>query len=711
MTAQKKLTKLSSLKPEPNAPNLVEYKRKRNFTKTPEPEGKVPEVLDRLRFVVQKHAATLLHYDLRLELDGDFKSWAVPKGPSLNPSDQRLAVRVENHPIEYGSFEGIIPPKNYGAGTVMIWDAGWLYSRKTRDYELGLVELLKGYEKGHMTFILDGQKLRGEFALIRLKDSNGKSWLLVKKGDQFCNYKLDVLTLDKSVATGRSMEEIKLQANAKGEVWIPGAGNLHTNLKSPYIHKPIEVDEPRGDPMPHRIKPMLPLISKKLFLDEQWIYEPLHAGPRAILELDGKTVALYSKGGLSLAPKFANLVSSLRTYAQRVVLDGQVVIPNGHKKPRFLVFDILYIDKMDLRQQPLIERKLAINTLFKHSSLVFNCWLKGKLPETTETSLLVRHSASDYRSGIHAAWQQCPNEKKQSNHKAPVLTFASQKEKPAHISGPVFTNLKKVYWPETRHTKGDVVAYYKKVARYLLPYLKDRPLSLHRHPNGVSQPSFFQKDVQGYLPTFVETVLVKHSDKSVNYIVCQNEETLLYLANLGCIELNPWLSRRQSLDIPDWTVIDLDPLEIDFGAVLDTAIAIREYLKEIKVTSFCKTSGSKGLHIYIPTLEKTSYQDARLATQNICIEINKRLPGVTSVDRNPSARRRRVYLDFMQNVWGKTIASPYCLRPKTKPMVSMPLKWSEVKNGLKLEDFTIDTVPEMLANRTDPWEHAMSLST
>lgn len=692
-------------------PDLAEYKRKRNFEKTPEPEGQVPEVVDCLRFVVQKHAATLLHYDLRLELGGDFKSWAVPKGPSLNPSDQRLAVRVENHPIEYGSFEGIIPPKNYGAGTVMIWDAGWLYSRKTRDYEQGLVELQSGYDKGHITFILDGQKLRGEFALIRLKDGNGKSWLLVKKGDQFCNYKLDVLTLDKSVATGRSMDEIKQQAQAKGEVWIPGVGANQATLKSPYIHTTVEADEQTGDAMPHRIKPMLPLVSKKLFLDAQWIYEPLFDGPRAILELDGKTVALYTKAGLSLATKFADLVSSLRNYSHRAILDGQVVSKKGSKKFQFLVFDILYADKKDLRPQPLVERKAAIDALTKHVSLKVNSWKQGEIPKTTEIFLLVRHSASDYRSGIHAAWQQCPYQKQLSENKAPSLTFEPQKEKRAHAAGPVLTNLKKVYWPETRHTKGDVIAYYKKIATFLLPYLKDRPLSLHRHPNGVAQPSFFQKDVQGYLPSFVETALVKHSDKTVNYIVCQNEETLLYLANLGCIELNPWLSRQQTLDFPDWTIIDLDPLEIDFHAVLDTAIAIREYLKELKIASFCKTSGSKGLHIYIPTSAKLSYDDARLMSQNICIEINKRLPKITSVERNPSARRRRVYLDYMQNVWGKTIASPYCLRPKTKPTVSMPLDWSEVTYDLKLEDFTIDTVPELLKNRVDPWKNVMSLST
>lgn len=689
-------------------PDLDEYRRKRNFKKTPEPAGSEHTKLDKLRFVVQKHAATQLHYDLRLEFDGDFKSWAVPKGPSLNPMDQRLAVRVENHPIEYGSFEGIIPSGNYGAGTVMIWDAGWLYSRKTKEFLAGQNELSKGYARGHITFLLDGQKLKGEFALIRLKDGNGKTWLLVKKGDKHASYKSDVLAQDKSVATGRTMEEIKAQAKAKGEVWIPGVGpSDKSTLQSPYIESKVELIKSNEEaPMPRRLKPMIPQVSKKLFDHPEWFYEALPEGSRAILELEGSKVKLYSRSGLSLNNKFAPLVLGLKEFSTKAILDG-VIVSKG-KSHAFVVLDVVYLIDSDLRSLPLEQRLERLGQLGQYKWLLQNERFLSNRNKLKGETLLVRHRLSTYRSGVHNEWQQCPNTTNASAQ-APTLKIKAPVEKKIVAPTQVFTNLKKVYWPETKNTKEDVIRYYSEVAEFILPHLKDRPMSLHRHPNGVAQQSFFQKDVIGYVPSFVTTTLIQHSDKSVNYIVCQNKETLLYLANLGCIELNPWLSRISTLEIPDWIVIDLDPLDVDFQVVVETALLIHEKLDSMKVTSFCKTSGSKGLHIIIPNTKKLDYDLARAFAQKICQEINEKNPRWTSVERSPSRRQKRVYLDFLQNVWGQTLAAPYCIRPKSRPLVSTPLEWSEVNSELKLELFHIGNIKERLEKKGDLWSELLKL--
>jgi bifunctional non-homologous end joining protein LigD len=224
---------------------LKKYREKRKFQETPEPEGGQHQGRGPLRFVVQLHRATRLHFDFRLELEGTLKSWAVPKGPSNDPQERRLAVMVEDHPLEYQSFEGIIPKGNYGAGTVMVWDNGTYYSRQTPDREESERVLLDGLKKGHITFILEGRKLKGEFALVRLKRGEENAWLLLKKGDAFANAK-DVLEFDRSVLTNRSLDEIAQQAPAKQEIW-------HSKPKTPL---PALGNAPPGN-MLHQVKPML----------------------------------------------------------------------------------------------------------------------------------------------------------------------------------------------------------------------------------------------------------------------------------------------------------------------------------------------------------------------------------------------------------------------------------------------------------------------
>jgi bifunctional non-homologous end joining protein LigD len=261
---------------------LEDYQRKRKFSQTPEPSGEIKlSQGGPLRFVVQMHHASRPHYDFRIEAAGVLKSWAVPKGPSINAQDQRLAVQVEDHPIEYGSFEGIIPKGNYGAGTVMVWDEGIYFERNSSTREDSEAAVLKGLEQGHITLLLEGQKLQGEFALIRLKDKDPKSWLLVKKRDQFASH-IDITREARSVKTGRTIEEIAAQAPSRGDVWLPARttesdsprGLPKKKVAIPLSSTPPPFSEtPKFEKIPRRNKPMLPTPFAEPFDQSGWIFE------------------------------------------------------------------------------------------------------------------------------------------------------------------------------------------------------------------------------------------------------------------------------------------------------------------------------------------------------------------------------------------------------------------------------------------------------
>ncbi len=253
-----------------------------------------------------------------------------------------------------------------------------------------------------------------------------------------------------------------------------------------------------------------------------------------------------------------------------------------------------------------------------------------------------------------------------------------------------FTNLSKVYWPKEGYTKRDLLNYYYQVAEYILPYLRDRPLSLNRFPNGISKPSFYQKDVKGKSPDWVKTYPYTTSDgEKKEFLVGDDEATLLWMASLGCIEMNPWFSRIQSPDNPDYCVLDLDPDRQSFDQVIRVALAIRELLEAIKVPCYPKTSGSTGVHIYIPLAAKYTYDQSQLFGKLIVGQIQELYPGFTSIERLVKNRKGKMYLDFLQNRPGATLACPYSLRPKPGATVSMPLHWDEIKPGLKMTDFTI----------------------
>jgi bifunctional non-homologous end joining protein LigD len=253
-----------------------------------------------------------------------------------------------------------------------------------------------------------------------------------------------------------------------------------------------------------------------------------------------------------------------------------------------------------------------------------------------------------------------------------------------------FTHLSKLYWPEDKISKREMFNYYYQISEFILPYLKDRPMSLNRYPGGIHAKSFYQKNVKDTAPDWAKTFPYSTGDgEDKEYLVGQDEATLLWMASLGCIEMNPWFSRVGSPDNPDYCVIDLDPDKNTFDQVIEAANVVKEVLDGIDVPSFCKTSGSTGMHIYIPLNAKYDYDQSQLFAKIIVNIVHKQLPKFTSLERMIANRKGKMYLDFLQNRPGATIAGPYSLRPKLGATVSMPLHWEEVKKGLKMTDFHI----------------------
>jgi len=758
--------------------SLRVYNRKRKFNETPEPKGKKASSKGQLRFVVQMHDASRLHFDFRLEFDGVFKSWAVPKGPSLNPQDQRLAVFVEDHPLDYGSFEGIIPKGNYGAGTVMVWDEGTYIERGSSGRGDSEAAMKKNFEKGHITFVLSGQKLRGEFALIKLKD--GKAWLLVKKRDEYSTYKTSAMFTNDSVKTGRTIEQIAAEAEGDGDIWLPKKGKT-SKLKRVLpvrrtkalpskreavvakvaakskaaakigshaqgkvgAHRKSAVEKfssgkvvaegaqaallgrhPRPKTMPRKVKPMIATLARKP-ADKSWIVDPSLGGLRAIAEVEGKKVSLYSKAGLSFNKKFAAIADELRGLNVTAVFDGEIV------DNKFNIFDLLYFKGQDLRHKPLGERKAILKSAFHDGKLVKH------LGQQKTKQQIAKNPDSVYKSGTTSDWQIVTNAKPTKvaageHAKVRAATAAAAgtsanskklrtaKEAKHHkttaaagisssLDQPRLTNLDKIFFPDDGLTKGDIIHYYDSIADYILPYLKDRPESMNRQPNGIAKPGFYQKDLTGHIPRWLKTkrFFSESADKSIDYLVCQDKRSLLYMINLGVIEIHPWFSRIQKPENPDFLVIDLDPDGNNFDHVIKIAHEFHDILDDIGADNYVKTSGSTGIHIGVPLAAKYDFDEAREFAEQICKYVAKNNPALTSIDRNPNRRRKKIYLDFMQNRRGQTLAAPFCIRPKKGAPVSMPLEWKELEKGVRPEDFNIHNAKKRIEKLKDPWKNVL----
>lgn len=787
--------------------SLEKYKQKRDFTQTAEPSGK-KGAGNKFRFVVQRHQASHLHYDFRLELDGVLKSWAVPKGPSLNPSQKRLAVMVEDHPVDYITFKGTIPKGNYGAGKVEIWDNGTFIPVSPAHKQITEKEALQGIKKGELKFALNGKKLKGEFVLVRLKDQD-RNWLLIKHKD------------DGSVNTVYDAEK-------------------HVGKSAPA--KTIgSIRNGKAKKMKSFIEPMLASVAKTPFDDKEWLFEIKWDGYRAVADIEEGEVKFYSRNGIDFSERFPAIATALTKIKHNVVLDGEVVLLNDKNLPDFqklqhyenhlnypliyYVFDILSLDGKKMDELPLTDRKKILKKVLGKNQAVRYCdhiedngvsffekareqglegiigkkkdstyargyrskeWLKIKNVQSTE-AIIVGYTAPKggrtqfgslvlankkgrgwvyrghvgtgfsnemliamkkkmksletdqspfkeevpvngkitwlkpklvadiayteiTRDGIfrHPAFLRLRDEKNVDTANEEVIEEITDVKRSEELKVGKFnvaiTNPHKVFWPDEGYTKGDVIAYYESVSDYILPHLKNRPLSLKRNPNGIRDEGFYHKDAGEKAPGYVDVFKVhsESSNKMIDYIVCNNKATLLYLANLGCIEMNPWNSTTAKPDHPSWMVIDIDPSDKNtFEDVVDVALVTKSVLDKAGVKSYCKTSGSSGLHVYVPLKNKYDYTTVKDFAHIVASLVQEQLPDTTSLERSLSKRGPKIYVDYLQNRSGQTLASVYSLRPVSGAHASTPLDWKEVNHKLHPSQFTIKNILARIEKKGD----------
>jgi len=399
-----------------NVMGLKEYTSKREFEKTSEPQPGLEARGNRRMFVVHKHAARALHYDLRLELEGVLKSWAVPRGPSLDPSLKRLAVMVEDHPLDYKDFEGVIPEGNYGAGSVIIWDRGFYHHPSTEDEKESGKLLLEGFRKGDMKFVLEGEKLHGEFALVKT-GKDGKSWLLLKKKDRK-PAEGEILRENRSVVSHKTLEEM-LEAGSSKTF-------RQKKLNQIRLHEAMETEDLKDaaiKPMPKAVKPMLATVIERPFDHPDWIFEVKWDGYRAVAEIRDDGISLYSRSGISFNKKFFPIVEELRKFGFDAVLDGEIVVVDGQGRPDFQalqhyqdpgsghllysVFDLLYFRGHDLTDLPLLRRKELLKKILPPSPKIRFSDHVGKegvlfydvVKEKGLEGIVAKHAQSVYEAG------------------------------------------------------------------------------------------------------------------------------------------------------------------------------------------------------------------------------------------------------------------------------------------------------------------------
>ena len=817
--------------------DLSEYHARRKPGATPEPAGVVgaPAPANRLRFVVQKHDATRLHYDFRLELDGVLLSWAVPKGPSYDQAEKRLAMMTEDHPLEYAAFEGVIPEGNYGAGPVIVWDIGTY---------VAVEDMRTGLEKGKLLFDLRGHKLRGRWTLVKIKGETGKEWLLIKERDGTQRTGPDNFVED-SVFSGVTLEEL-----ASGE---------HAGVR--VVEQLEELGARRKAVAVAGVQPMLATAGAAPFTREGWLFELKYDGYRLLAGRDVRGVRLRSRNGRDLTGVFPDIARALeRLPYSRFVIDGEVVVHDDNGMPSFqrlqqraqlhraldarrkavdypatlYCFDLLGFDEFDLRPLPLIERKDLLRELLpsagalrfsehieeqgtafyesvarmglegviaKKADAPYRAgrskdWLKIKADPTDDFVVVGWTEPGGSRSGFGAlllgaydgdvlryigsvgtgfnekqirsfmkrleaseieapAAEDAPPSKKhrwvepeivvevryreiteerllrhpvfvgERDDKAPKDCALPERARVAHVveeeelgieedeqdvepevgSRVAFTNLDKVFWPADGFTKGDLVEYYRAVSEWMLPYLRDRPAVLTRYPDGIDGKSFYQKDAPGFAPSWLrrEKVWSEGSERELAYFVLDDVDALLYVANSASIPIHVWASRVSSLELPDWCILDLDPKSAPFEHVIEIARELRKLCDQIDLPSYVKTTGSTGLHVLIPLARRLTHDQSKQLGELIAREIVRRRPAIATVERNPAKRAGKVYIDFLQNGHSKLLVAPYSARPVPGAQVSAPLQWKEVKAGLSLADYTIETMPKRLARmKGDP---------
>jgi bifunctional non-homologous end joining protein LigD len=821
---------------------LARYRTKRDFAKTPEPSGRTAAGAGQ-RFVIQKHAARRLHYDLRLELDGTLKSWAVTKGPSLVPGEKRLAVHVEDHPIDYQSFEGTIPTGEYGAGAVIVWDRGtWV---PTGDAH-------RGYAKGHLEFRLQGEKLKGRWHLVRMNGKRQNNWLLIKSDDDAARSADAPDILDeqpRSVMTGRRLEDV-----ADDPPMTKARPARQPPPQVPQDAPRIEVEKLRGaakGAMPAFIEPCLSTLHPRPPKGTRWVHEIKFDGYRLQARIERGRVRLNTRSGQDWTSKFGTrLIDGLkRIPVTAALLDGELVVEDDRGASDFsalqadlsegntgrlvfYIFDLLHVDGFDIRRVALTERKRVLqellaqappqgpvrysehfeeegDLLFKHvcrlglegiiskvrtspyqSGRVKN-WLKSKcsqrqefviagyLPSTTSRRMVGSLVLGYYRDGrltyagrvgsgfsertARDLWERLdvtrvaapsmegipPEDARKVRWVAPrlvteveygswtaggVLRRAVFKgvrdDKPAAASAPEerpevvtqtarvpasvrLTHPDRIYWPDAGVTKQGLAEFYAAIWDWIAPHVVDRPLSLVRCPEGIDGECFFQKHAWAGLHRSVTRV----RDSEEELLVIRNLEGLTSLVQAGVLEIHPWGAIVNDPDRPDRVVFDLDPGEgVAWPEVIAAALEVRARLAAIKLESFVKTSGGKGLHVAVPvrpahSWDEVNWDEVNGFARRLAEDMAKEAPRRFTARLGKKGRSGRIFIDYLRNGRGATAVAAYSTRARSGAPVSTPLAWEELTPEVRADHYRVGNLLNRLRYLTsDPWEGFTTLA-
>ena len=768
---------------------LHTYNKKRDFkvTKEPSGHGKVKAKKKGLTFVVQEHHASHLHYDFRLELEGVLKSWAVPKGPSLDPKDKRLAVQTEDHPLAYGKFHGTIPKGEYGGGEVFIWDNGTWEPKEGIDP----VEALK---KGRLEFSVKGKKLHGNFVLIRTHwkgRADGKNWLL-----------------------------IKMQSDEKLSMNHPKTKKVKKKL--------VKSDEN----WPGFIKPELPRLVTDVPIGKSWIHEMKYDGYRMQGHIQNGLVHFFTRSGLDWSQNFPFILNALgKLKVENAIFDGEVVAfdKKGHtnfqalqnsikakedKQLSYYIFDILYLNGEDLRHLPLIERKTILKKTLKGASKVLkysehllkdgksfyevSCehglegivskmadseytsgrndyWVKTKCSARQEFVIGGWTEPRGSRVGIgailvgvyekgklkyagkvgtgfdHATLKTLLKDFKKIEQDNSPFDIKSPRGKDIHwlspekvcevnftewtedgaLRHPVFMGIRedkkpavihkevknvtlsspdKILFKKDKKTKLDVAHFYEAISKQMLPYLKDRPLSLVRCPNGGDEHCFYQKHVTGHVPDSFHTLEIKEEKGKGTYITIDSVEGLDQLVQMNAFEIHAWNSHKD-YKTPDQIVMDFDPGPgVPWKKVVEGAFELREILNDLGLKSFVKLTGGKGVHVHIPVLPVYDWDQIKSFSQTLAMELVSRKPELYVANMSKALRKNKIFIDYLRNGYGSTAVVPYSLRAKARSSVALPLTWEELKRVKAPDQYDMDSALKKIKTRkSDPWRGMLKL--
>jgi bifunctional non-homologous end joining protein LigD len=751
---------------------LSAYEKKRDPKRTPEPFGGKRGKAKAPIFVVQRHDARRLHYDFRLERDGVLASWAVPKGVPLEPGQQHLAVHVEDHPLEYGSFEGEIPQGNYGAGTVEIWDRG-------------TYELLEEKPDGGLTVRLHGERLEGTWALVPAHLSGDeKNWLILRKRDDGTTsgklrvYRPMLATLTEDLPRGEGWEYEPKWDGYRVVGYVRGGE--------------VKLLSRNGNDLTQRFESVAKELVKAL------------RTPDAVV--DGEVVALDSQGRSSFS-----------------------AMQQGSTQLAYEVFDLLEADGEPVVDLPLTERRARLGKLlarnpvvqlsgsFEDGGALFEAaqeqglegviakrassryveggrgrdWLKIKTHGRQEFVICGYTKGQGRRSGgfgalvmgVHRGkdWEWVGNvgtgfRERDIEQLFAKLELLRRKTSPfpivpkmpkvkkgdvvwvepklvaevefaqwthdGHLRAPSFqglrddkpaedvhrerpaaaqegkvklSNLEKPFWPDLGITKGDLLDYYREVAPVLVPHLRGRPFTMRRYPDGAYGKAFFQKDAPKGMPEWIPRFHVEVSTRErppkkrwIDAPLVNDEDALLWMVNMGCIDLNAWYSRVDRPDRPDFVLFDLDPSpDVGFREVVQVALLVRQALDTLGLVSFPKTSSAEGMHVLVPVERRYTYAQTRELCEIVAGAIARTHRGLATTEWS-KAKRRGVLIDANQNGEGKTIASVYSVRPRAGAPVSTPLRWEEVDESLDPTALTMGVVLERIRRHGDLFEGVLT---